>query len=1331
MSVSTTVPDRGIRYLLAYLLLSVAYVFSGKLGLMLALPPGYVSPIFPPAGIAVAAVLIAGRMTLPWIFAGSLILNIWVGYSASGQIDAMGLELAIIIAIASMLQAAIGGWGLRRAIGYPVSLDHSTAVLRFLLLAPVICLASASFSVSGLWAMGIIDTASFAINWASWWVGDTLGLVVLLPLVMIVTGEPRALWKSRRRTVAVPMLLVFALFVAIFLKANQWEYTDSLMEFRQISQQAVNQVRNELEEQDSVLEQTAALFIHDSRGRVTREEFHRFVERSLVRFPMIQALEWAAPVEAANRASFEAAQDIAGFEIRERNAAGKLTRAGERNIFYPVTYVEPLAGNQAAFGFDMASNPARLSALNKAKQSGSVVISPAVHLVQDSRPQAGVLLILAVNPHDSKSGVVLSVLRIGDFMDKLLQDTRPMLYTRLVDLDEQKIIYDNFLPGTPDALYAQTFEFGARHYRLETAPTSAYLKQHHGWQSWGVLATGILVTGLLGALLLLGTGHTARIEAQVDERTRELTENKKRLQEAQHLAQIGSWELDLEKNILIWSDEIYDIFEIDPASFGASYQAFLNAIHPEDRSLVDSAYAESVKNRVPYSVEHRLLFPDGRIKFVHERGETFHDLAGRAIRSAGTVQDITPRKLAEEMLREKNQLLDSIVDNIPNMIFLKRASDLRFEFFNRAGEVLLGHGQDELLGRNDYDLFPIQQADFFTGKDRAVLAQNDIVDIPEERIETPHGTRILHTKKLTLRDEQGQPQHLLGISEDITERKLAEEAVRISQEKFATIFNQAPLGIALIDSFAGKIYEVNPRFAQIAGRTIEEMTTIDWMTITHPDDVQKDLDNMALLNAGKIPGFSMDKRYIRPDGSLVWINMTIAPLRGEQNVSPRHLCMIDDITERKQAENSLRKLSLAVEQSPNSIVITDLDANIEYVNESFIAVTGYSLGEVIGQNPRLLQSGKTPKSTYDEMWTHLTRGEMWNGEFINRRKDGSEYTEMARMCPVRQADGSISNYLSVKEDITERKLVEAELRIAAIAFEAQEGMMIADANHVILRVNHAFTEITGYTAEEAVGQTPEMLNSDRHNAAFYAAICQSVQQNGSWQGEIWSRRKSGEVYPEQLTITAVSGEAGEITHYVTNMYDITLRHAAELQIHNLAFYDALTQLPNRRLLTDRLGQAMAASRRSNHYGALMFMDLDNFKPLNDLHGHVVGDLLLVEVARRINACVRETDTVARFGGDEFVVVLSELDTDKAESAAQAGIVAEKIRVALAEPYVLTIPTGVDAKTTVEHHCTSSIGVVLFISHEACQKDIIKWADMAMYQAKEAGRNQFHFYDSKI
>jgi diguanylate cyclase (GGDEF)-like protein/PAS domain S-box-containing protein len=208
----------------------------------------------------------------------------------------------------------------------------------------------------------------------------------------------------------------------------------------------------------------------------------------------------------------------------------------------------------------------------------------------------------------------------------------------------------------------------------------------------------------------------------------------------------------------------------------------------------------------------------------------------------------------------------------------------------------------------------------------------------------------------------------------------------------------------------------------------------------------------------------------------------------------------------------------------------------------------------------------------------------------------------------------------------------------------------------------------------------------------------------------------------------IKNKNGSVERVMGITEDITEHKEAEEHIRNLAFYDVLTQLPNRRLLNDRLRLAKAVSKRSGRYSALMFLDLDNFKLLNDMYGHNVGDLLLIEVAHRITCCVREADTVARFGGDEFVVMLSELDVEKEQAFEQTRIIAEKIRNALAEPYLLKRKLGENVETTVEHHCTSSIGVVLFVDHDASQEDILKWADMAMYQAKQDGRNTTRFFN---
>ncbi|WP_187358730.1 putative bifunctional diguanylate cyclase/phosphodiesterase [Pseudoduganella aquatica] len=308
-------------------------------------------------------------------------------------------------------------------------------------------------------------------------------------------------------------------------------------------------------------------------------------------------------------------------------------------------------------------------------------------------------------------------------------------------------------------------------------------------------------------------------------------------------------------------------------------------------------------------------------------------------------------------------------------------------------------------------------------------------------------------------------------------------------------------------------------------------------------------------------------------------------------------------------------------------------------------------------------------------------------------------------------------------DITARRQSEAKLRIAAIAFDSPEGMMVTDAAGVILQVNQSFTRITGYTSAEVVGHKPCVLSSGRHDAEFYRAMWSAIGMHGRWQGEIWNRRKNGEVYPELLNIAAVRDAGGAVTHYVASLSDITLSKAASDEIKNLAFYDPLTHLPNRRMLVERLAQALPAAYTSGHCGALMLIDLDNFKTINETLGHSKGDMLLQQAAARLHACLRQGDTVARLGGDEFVVLIEGLSGQPREAAARSEALAAKLAAALNRPYTLGAH---------QCHSTPSIGITLFHAGLRQQpEELLMQADIAMYQAKEAGRNGMRFFDQSM
>jgi diguanylate cyclase (GGDEF)-like protein/PAS domain S-box-containing protein len=320
--------------------------------------------------------------------------------------------------------------------------------------------------------------------------------------------------------------------------------------------------------------------------------------------------------------------------------------------------------------------------------------------------------------------------------------------------------------------------------------------------------------------------------------------------------------------------------------------------------------------------------------------------------------------------------------------------------------------------------------------------------------------------------------------------------------------------------------------------------------------------------------------------------------------------------------------------------------------------------------------------------------------------------------PEAGSDGLITWYGFVT-DITATRVMESELRVAAATFESQEGIFVTDARGVILRVNRAFSKITGYTDAEAAGRTPSFLKSGRHDREFYRQLWAALLGEGYWVGEIWNRRKGGEVYPEWVTISAVRDPEGRTSHYVAAFTDITEHKKSQQRIHDLAFFDPLTNLPNRRLLLDRVRQALAASERSRQLGAVIFVDLDHFKVLNDTKGHDVGDELLKQTAVRLSAAVRSGDTVARLGGDEFVVLLTNLGDEPREAAIAAELVAEKLRLAISRPYDLA---------GYPYLLSSSSGITLFVDREPGVDVLLKQADLALYQAKAAGRNTIRFFD---
>lgn len=416
-------------------------------------------------------------------------------------------------------------------------------------------------------------------------------------------------------------------------------------------------------------------------------------------------------------------------------------------------------------------------------------------------------------------------------------------------------------------------------------------------------------------------------------------------------------------------------------------------------------------------------------------------------------------------------------------------------------------------------------------------------------------------------------------------------------------------------------------------------------------------------------------------------------------------------------QEEVHLLSEVVEHSPTIIVITDPGGNIQYVNKYFEIVTGYRKEEVIGRNPRILKSNETSDKEYIEMWQVLTAGQTWHGEFHNKHKDGSLYWERSSIGPLIH-EGEITHYIALKQPITEEKIAQEKLRLASDVFSvAAEGIMITDQHNRIQMVNRAFEQITGYTEPEVLGKSPSLLKSEKHGPDFYAEIYTKLDSDHAWEGEIWNQRKNGELYPQWLMISSRYDLEGKLEGYVALFSDITKRKHDEAVIIHQANYDSLTGLPNRHLFDDRLKQALVFSERSSTKAALLYIDLDRFKYVNDTFGHYAGDLLLKQVSERLTTCVRKTDTVARLGGDEFAIIVQELD-----KVSTVEKIAKNALKSLAHPFILE---GNEA------YISCSIGIAIYPENGLTKERLVLNADNAMYKAKEKGRNTHEYFNQAL
>ena len=743
-------------------------------------------------------------------------------------------------------------------------------------------------------------------------------------------------------------------------------------------------------------------------------------------------------------------------------------------------------------------------------------------------------------------------------------------------------------PGTPASSHARcsrTVEDGHSHYELEHRLADGTLCPVEIYASTIVRAGQPLVLAVIHDISARRQAQAERLEAY------------RRLEEAQAMAGVGSWELDHVDDRVSLSPQASAILEWVPGAESPGYGGLLARVHPHDRDRVHAAYRGSLSRRTTYGIDHRLEMPDGRVKHVHVECNTRFDDNGTPRLSVGTIHDITALKETELALdRERQRLADILA-----------ATDVgTWEWNVESGETRFNERWAGIIGYTLAELGPVSIQTWLdkvhpddstvseAALERHFRGEASFYEVEVRmRHKAGHWVWVLDRGRVIQRRPDGAPLWMYGVHMDITQRKLADIRLLASEERMR-------VAAGLSDEV---VYEYR-------------------------------VDDGALTWFGDIGGL-LD---LAPDGVPATFHEWLERIHTDDRESVREArtCVAD--TGRSKIAYRVR------------------------------AGDGHW---------RILSDVSAPKA------------------------DGS---------------GGPATRVGLCRDVTSQRLDDERLRLNERLFDqSPQAIVITDAAGAIVDVNRAFTTITGYTPAEANGRNPSFLASGRHDKAFFARMWKRLAETGHWHGEIWNRRRSGRFIAENLSVNAVRDDDGKITHYIAMYTDISALKAQQKELERAAYFDALTQLPNRVLLTDRLRQAMARGQRHGRPLAVACVDLDNFKEVNDRFGHGTGDRVLLDIATRIRQTLREEDTLARIGGDEFAIILADLLDQESSTEVLRRLLQVARKTIDVEGQAIVV--------------TASIGATLYPQPEEVDPDqLLRQADHAMYQAKTSGKDRYHLFD---
>lgn len=730
----------------------------------------------------------------------------------------------------------------------------------------------------------------------------------------------------------------------------------------------------------------------------------------------------------------------------------------------------------------------------------------------------------------------------------------------------------------------------------------------------------------------------------------------------------------------------------------------------------------------------------GTTRYTEKHKELLHFVSDQV---AAAVE----RKQAQQYLLQSEERFRSVFDQSPIIICLLTFPEGQFLEMNAAGIAAFGWERHEILGKTSTELNvwidPADRARYVE-----LLRTHGSVQNFEARMRRRNGEifTVLYSGSIV---QLGDRTFSLNSLQDINERKLAEASLRESKERFQSAFDHSSIGMALVGP-DGRFLKVNSCLCTIVGYSREELLALTFQDITHPEDLQTDLDLLGQVLADEIPSYTMEKRYFHRDGGIVLVKLAVSLVRDDDGKPQYFISQIEDITERRRAEEWQHHYADTLAMISTDASLGDVLARLANFAESqsegmlcsvhllspdgkrltggvgpslpgfyLAALDGTPIGADVGTCGRAAAlaemcvtedieedpnwsnwRGLARRAGLRACWSHpvvSSEGRVLGTFAIYRREPGAPRAPDIEL--IRRSAGLAAIALERARDHEDR-------RLAKVVFEQSlEGIMVTDLDNRVLMVNQAFEKLTGYSGAELSGKLPTVIDPGRDDGTARTARAEALAKSGRWAGEVWGRKKNGEEYPLAMSMAAVYDSSGDPSHYICILSDVSDQKIQAARIEQLAFYDSLTGLPNRALFLDRLEQTLANSRRHGGHGAILFLDLDRFKEINDSLGHAIGDLALIEVSRRFQQVSRKEETLARLGGDEFVLIAESADHQTA------------VRIASRLQRVLVEPLDLLGQS---YSVGASIGIAFYPADGQTTEDLIKRTDIAMYQAKASG-----------